>query len=254
MREITAEDESSGVSMGRPRRPPSSPFSPMNIVAGVSHALKSPPPYSMLPEEPLKLSILKLDGSSFALEVSKSSTVADLKMAVQAAFSHETVSWPHLWGHFCLCYEGQKLVEDTDYLKYFSIKDGDQLRFVRHVSISYNLIDEKTKKSVVPSKQLYLSLSRSSSKQPRKVELDANDHQMERNGRNRHQKNKAQIVQNSVVHQNCEPGLLWKGLTSYSKMPTWRRTECRGGDIVCPSRPRSRFSDNFKKLFHSFLR
>ncbi|KAI7985742.1 DNA topoisomerase 2 [Camellia lanceoleosa] len=32
----------------------------------------------------------------------------------------------HVWGHFCLCYEGQKLINDKDYIRNFGIKDGDQ--------------------------------------------------------------------------------------------------------------------------------
>nr|VDD04900.1 unnamed protein product [Brassica rapa] len=44
--------------------------------------------YSRMPEEPIKLTILKLDGSSFDVEVLKTATVRELKMAVEAAFSH----------------------------------------------------------------------------------------------------------------------------------------------------------------------
>ncbi|KAF3484585.1 hypothetical protein F2Q69_00057826 [Brassica cretica] len=40
--------------------------------------------YNQLPEEPIKLTVLKLDGSSFGT----TATVRDLKMAVEAAFSH----------------------------------------------------------------------------------------------------------------------------------------------------------------------
>ncbi|KAF2533424.1 hypothetical protein F2Q70_00033404 [Brassica cretica] len=58
--------------------------------------------YNQLPEEPIKLTVLKLDGSSFGVEVLKKATVRDLKMAVEAAFSHLTItslgnniSWYH---------------------------------------------------------------------------------------------------------------------------------------------------------------
>lgn len=236
-------------SVERPRRTPPSPFSPLVIMAGVSRTIRSP--YNMLPEEPLKLSILKLDGSSFDVQVSKSATVADLKMAVQAAFSHERVSWPHLWAHFCLSYEDQKLIVDTDYLNYFGIKDGDQLRFIRHISISYNLTDAQTKKKIIPSKQqLYLSFSRSSSKQPRK---SGGIEQMMNRIQQQHQKS----VQNIVVNQNCKPGLLWKGLTSFAKLPMnlrTRRMESRGDIVYTSTTPSSsRFSDNLRKLFQSFL-
>lgn len=32
-----------------------------------------------------------------------------------------------MWGHFCLCYEGQKLLSDKAYLRNFGIEDGDQV-------------------------------------------------------------------------------------------------------------------------------
>lgn len=32
-----------------------------------------------------------------------------------------------MWSHFCLTYEGQKLVTGTDYIKHYGIKDGDQV-------------------------------------------------------------------------------------------------------------------------------
>lgn len=40
----------------------------------------------------------------------------------------ESGSWRlHLWGHFCLCYDGQKLVTETDSIRNYGIKDGDQV-------------------------------------------------------------------------------------------------------------------------------
>ncbi|KAE7998924.1 hypothetical protein FH972_003417 [Carpinus fangiana] len=44
--------------------------------------------------------------------------------------------WSHVWGHFCLCYKGQKLVDDKASVRLFGIKDEDELRFVRHLSIN----------------------------------------------------------------------------------------------------------------------
>ncbi|KAJ0833967.1 putative U11/U12 small nuclear ribonucleoprotein 25kDa protein [Helianthus annuus] len=43
----------------------------------------------------------------------------------------------HVWGHFCLCYEGEKLLDDKAYIKRLGIKDGDQIKFVRHITINY---------------------------------------------------------------------------------------------------------------------
>ena len=33
----------------------------------------------------------------------------------------------HVWGHFCLCYEGQKLLDDKVSIRRLGIKDGDQV-------------------------------------------------------------------------------------------------------------------------------
>lgn len=105
--------------------------------------------YNKLPPRPLTLTVIKLDGSSFVIEVPKSGTVAQLKQGVEKAFSHlpkkgpGTVSWPHVWGHFCLCYQGQKLLTHSDTIGCYGIQDGDQLHFVRYVSISYNMVKDK---------------------------------------------------------------------------------------------------------------
>ncbi|KAG9156025.1 hypothetical protein Leryth_012095 [Lithospermum erythrorhizon] len=79
---------------------------------------------------------LKGDGTSFEIYVAKNGTVADLKDAVETAFcySPQTVSWSHVWGNFCLCYDGYKLLSDNDYISGYEIQDGDQIKFVRHVS------------------------------------------------------------------------------------------------------------------------
>ncbi|KAL8063066.1 hypothetical protein ABFS82_01G003700 [Erythranthe guttata] len=96
--------------------------------------------YNKLHQRPLKLTVFKLDGSSFGIEVSKTGTVWDVKQAVEAAFCHlpkkgpGRVSWEHVWGQFCLCHEGQKLLTDSECIRMFGIKDGDQLQFIHHAS------------------------------------------------------------------------------------------------------------------------
>ncbi|KAI3468014.1 hypothetical protein Pfo_024677 [Paulownia fortunei] len=102
--------------------------------------------YNKLHQQPLRLTVLKLDGSSFGIEVAKMGTVGELKRAVEAAFRHlpkkgpGRVSWEHVWGQFCLCHEGQKLLTDSDYIRMFGIKDGDQLQFTHHASNTYNMV------------------------------------------------------------------------------------------------------------------
>ncbi|RVX19525.1 hypothetical protein CK203_005194 [Vitis vinifera] len=105
-------------------------FSPLLVINGLSRKASF---YWKLPQQPIKLSVLKLDGSCFQIEVTKTSTVAELKQAVEDAFSHlpkkgpGKISWLHVWGHFCLCYNDQKLVTETEYIKNYGIKDGDQV-------------------------------------------------------------------------------------------------------------------------------
>ncbi|CAN7101501.1 unnamed protein product [Brassica rapa subsp. narinosa] len=96
--------------------------------------------YDKLPTEPITLSVLKLDGSSFDVHVTSSASVKDLKNAIETAFSHvpkkgpTKISWPHVWGHFCLCFGDQKLVTDTECIGSYGMKDGDEVRFKNHVS------------------------------------------------------------------------------------------------------------------------
>lgn len=43
----------------------------------------------------------------------------------------------HVWGHFCLCYDGQKLLNDKESLRTFGIKDGDQVSQNLYATINY---------------------------------------------------------------------------------------------------------------------
>ncbi|PWA82709.1 ubiquitin-related domain-containing protein [Artemisia annua] len=90
--------------------------------------------------QPIRLSILKLDGTSFEITVTRKATVAKLKQAVEAVFGHlptqgDSKIWSHVWGNFCLCFEHMKLLRDRDPITRFGIKSGDQLQFVRHTPI-----------------------------------------------------------------------------------------------------------------------
>ncbi|CAA7407643.1 unnamed protein product [Spirodela intermedia] len=115
--------------------------------------------YDRLPAQQLRLTIVKLDGSSFDVQVVKSASVTELKLAVEEIFSGSPrgggagISWSHVWGHFCLCYMNQKLTDNKASLKTFGIKDGDKLHFVRHVSINYNPIRQQPRKNGGSSEQ-----------------------------------------------------------------------------------------------------
>ncbi|KAF3529226.1 hypothetical protein DY000_02036817, partial [Brassica cretica] len=145
-----------------PRRSLAASLSPLRLIDGLPRRRSFN--YNQMPEEPIKLTVLKLDGSSFGIEVLKTATVGELKMAVEAAFSHlpitgvGKVSWPHVWAQFCLSYEDQRLLNEADYLIEFGIKDGDQLRFIRHISnYCTMMVNHKSKTPHVSSlKQLKL--------------------------------------------------------------------------------------------------
>ena len=57
------DDSASCLSLEKPRRSLAFPLSPLMLIDGLSR--KSNVSYDKLPEEPLKLSVIKLDGSSF---------------------------------------------------------------------------------------------------------------------------------------------------------------------------------------------
>ncbi|KAF2531949.1 hypothetical protein F2Q70_00032367, partial [Brassica cretica] len=67
------------------------------------------------------------------VHVTSSASVKDLKHAIETAFSHvpkkgpSKISWPHVWGHFCLCFGDQKLVTDTECIGSYGMKDGDEV-------------------------------------------------------------------------------------------------------------------------------
>ncbi|KAL7595209.1 hypothetical protein Lser_V15G28169 [Lactuca serriola] len=108
--------------------------------------------------KPIRLSILKLDGSSFDIVVTNRATVAKVKKAIEAAFcdiptqGDAEISWSHVWGHFCLCFESMKLFRDRDSITRFGIKNGDQLQFVRHTPM-YEVAGERLEKITIDSNQ-----------------------------------------------------------------------------------------------------
>ncbi|XP_010432749.1 PREDICTED: uncharacterized protein LOC104716959 isoform X1 [Camelina sativa] len=148
--------------MDVPRRSFVASISPLRLIDGLPRRRSFN--YNQMPEEPIKLTVLKLDGSSFGIQVLKTATVGELKMAVEAAFAHlpitgpGKISWPHVWGQFCLCYEDKRLINEAEYLIEFGIKDGDQLRFIRHISnYCMLMVKQKSKTPRVSSlKQLKL--------------------------------------------------------------------------------------------------
>ncbi|XVE53604.1 hypothetical protein DITRI_Ditri03aG0016000 [Diplodiscus trichospermus] len=235
-------------SLEKPRKSVSLPLPSLVVVNGFSRKSFS---YSKLPEEPIKLSVRKLDGSSFDVEVIKSATIAELKLAVQDVFSHMPkkgpgkISWPHVWGHFCLCYDGQKLVIDTDLIINYGIRDGDQLHFIRHITSIYSVTKIRPKRRVVVRKKSNLSISssRSSLRNEQNDEQDDDyDDTESRKCQSLNDKNQSMIVQ-----QECKFGHLWRGWSLYSRMSSIRRTRSSKGRVGQSGYGRS-FLGNFRKI------
>ncbi|KAF3450898.1 hypothetical protein FNV43_RR06987 [Rhamnella rubrinervis] len=109
--------------------------------------------YQKLPQlQLLKLSILKLDGSAFEVLVGRNASISELKQVIEEVFSSSSeqegqgISWSLVWGHFCLCYEGQKLTNDKAHIRNYGIKEGDQLQFIRHMCINFSPLEKRSEK------------------------------------------------------------------------------------------------------------
>eukprot|EP00250_Pteridium_aquilinum_P006164 c16136_g2_i1 orf=307-852(+) len=83
----------------------------------------------------MSLLIHRMDGTTFVVEVPKKASLQDLKEAIQKKFQTGgyQVSWPHVWGHFCLSFRDQKLLEEHLALYKLGIGESDELVFVRHL-------------------------------------------------------------------------------------------------------------------------
>ncbi|CAN8233380.1 unnamed protein product [Cochlearia groenlandica] len=128
------------------------------------------------PQGFIKLSVVKLDGSLFDVEIGKDYSVAELKRAVEKVFiispqeGHGRISWSHVWGHFCLSYGDQKLVNDKTSIRNLGLNDGDQLCFVRHLSIDHSPMNKSSKSH---SCKRYLKLEVESS--PNQIQSQNNE-------------------------------------------------------------------------------
>lgn len=222
------------------RRSLSLPLSPFTIIDGIFS--RKGFSYRKLPSRPLKLSVLKLDGSCFDIVVAKTATIAELREAVEAVFSHMPkkgpgkISWPHVWGRFCLCYDGQKLVKEADYLRNYGIKDGDQLRFIRHVSNSCNVRRRRRfKKRIVILKQKRGSSSKVSSYKQKDHDVSDSDDEISLDSIVI-EKGKIQRFNNDDGVKNLENKVtkFWGGLLACVRLAVMRRNRTHGR--MCPVR------------------
>ncbi|PON93981.1 Ubiquitin-related domain containing protein [Trema orientale] len=89
----------------------------------------------------MRISVLKLDGTSFDVAVMNSATVKDLKLAIkqkvndveQSKMGHRHISWKHVWANSCLSYHNEKLLDDKAELQSFGIRNNSKVQFVPYV-------------------------------------------------------------------------------------------------------------------------
>ncbi|XP_042513277.1 uncharacterized protein LOC122088166 [Macadamia integrifolia] len=189
--------------------------------------------YLKLPQQLFKLSILKLDGSSFDVQVAGTASVDELKQAIEDSFNlspkegQGKISWSHVWGHFCLCFEGQKLLNDKAYIRSFGIKDGDQLCFIRHLSINYNPV--KNSKSCTDYEQETSFSSGSDSLEEKELHgeegEDYNACCGDQEGKDKYSRNEDGESQDFICHTEFKLAHFLRGWLSYSRL--WSRGNLR---------------------------
>ncbi|GMI89789.1 hypothetical protein like AT3G07860 [Hibiscus trionum] len=89
----------------------------------------------------MRISILKLDETSFDVAMMNSATVKDLKLAIknkvfeleQSKMGHRHISWRHVWSNFCLAHHNEKLLDDGAALQDFGVRNNSQVHFLPYV-------------------------------------------------------------------------------------------------------------------------
>ncbi|XP_043688368.1 U11/U12 small nuclear ribonucleoprotein 25 kDa protein-like isoform X2 [Telopea speciosissima] len=85
----------------------------------------------------MRISIVKMDNTTFDVAVLNSATVKDLKLAIkmktndmeQSQLGHRHISWRHIWANYCLSHNNEKLIDDNALLQDFGIRNNSQLAF-----------------------------------------------------------------------------------------------------------------------------
>ncbi|KAL5756502.1 hypothetical protein ACOSP7_020928 [Xanthoceras sorbifolium] len=178
--------------------------------------------YLKLPQSRLRLSVLKLDGSLFDVNVQRNATVEELKQAIEEVFTSSPregqgkISWTHVWGHFCLCYKGSKLMNDKARIRDFRIKDGDQLQFIRHMSINY-LHSKRSKAQSVDRRQYSRSSSGSDADEATKLAGFADKDSLEDQDGYKHNHNQCQDAEKTPASEFKLAHFL-RGWLSYSRL------------------------------------
>ncbi|KAL6524886.1 hypothetical protein OROMI_030479 [Orobanche minor] len=91
----------------------------------------------------MRITILKLDGTSFEVVMMNSATVKDLKLAIkkkvndmeESSMGHRHIScvMKHVWSNFCLSCHNEKLLDDNASLQDYGIRNNSQVQFIPYV-------------------------------------------------------------------------------------------------------------------------
>ncbi|KAK9082998.1 hypothetical protein Scep_029469 [Stephania cephalantha] len=107
-------------------------------------------------------------GFGFDVQTLETATVADLKKVVEHAFVQRLkeeervlISWSHVWSHFCLCFQGHKLIKNEDHILLFGIRDGCKLHFVQRQSTNFGLTMEFRERRISTRNQPKITLEKS---------------------------------------------------------------------------------------------
>ncbi|XP_042405868.1 U11/U12 small nuclear ribonucleoprotein 25 kDa protein-like isoform X1 [Zingiber officinale] len=90
----------------------------------------------------MKITIVKMDNTSFDVAVLNSATVKDLKLAIkkkinemeQTTMGHRHISWRHVWANFCLSHQNEKLVDDNSVLSEYGVSNNSKVHFFPFVA------------------------------------------------------------------------------------------------------------------------
>lgn len=88
----------------------------------------------------MRISVLKLDGTSSDVAVLNSASVKDLKLAIQkkvnemeqSKLGHRHISWRHVWDNFCLLHHNEKLLDDGAALGNYGVTNNSRVQFISY--------------------------------------------------------------------------------------------------------------------------
>ncbi|GFP98245.1 U11/U12 small nuclear ribonucleoprotein 25 kDa protein [Phtheirospermum japonicum] len=90
----------------------------------------------------MRVTVLKLDGTSFEVKVMNLATVKDLKLAIkkkvndieESSMGHRHISWKQVWSNFCLSCHNEKLLDDNASLQDYGVRNNSQVQFFPYVA------------------------------------------------------------------------------------------------------------------------